>query len=272
MALLVGGCASGPEIPGSTAGVYSVYLSTDDGPLTCSGYLDAVIREAQVPVAAFVVGKHARAEVYRNYLERYRSNPYITLANHSYSHADGHYRDYYRHPERVLEDFEKNRRFLELENKMGRLPGRDSWRIGGRAYDGDKTATAAADLLASHGYTLYGWDLEWTHTRSGRPIGSAEELYRRIRAQLQRGHTYTPGHLMLLMHDQMFGSVSARRELKKLIGLLRSDPGIRLRSLNEYPRTAPRRSTPVIPGAKLIRGTTTGVGETTPVDPMKFAH
>lgn len=268
---LLGGCGKGPEAPGTAPSRYSVYLSTDDGPLKCSGNIDAAIREAQVPLAAFVVGRHAQSKRYRSYLELYRSNPYVTLANHSYSHANGHYLDYYRHPQRVLEDFEKNRRILGLDNRLGRLPGRDSWRIGDRAYDADKTARAAADLLASHGYTLYGWDLEWTHTQSGKPIGSAEELYRRIKAQLQRGHTYTPGHLMLLMHDQMFGTVSARTELSRLIGLLRSDPEIRLRSLEEYPRTAPVRR-PAGGGAKLIRGATTGVGETTPVDPLKFAR
>jgi hypothetical protein len=268
-ALLLGGCGRGPETPGS--GRYSLYLSTDDGPLRCSGNIDAVVREFRVPLAAFVVGKHARSGVYRSYLDAYRSNPYVTLANHSYSHADGRYSDYYRHPRRVLEDFEKNRRILNLSDKKGRLPGRDSWRIGGRAYDADRSATAAADLLAAHGYTLYGWDLEWTHTHSGRPVGSARQLYRKTRYQLERNRTFTPGHLMLLMHDRMFGTVGAREELKKLILLLLNDPEIRLRELSDYPAAAVQRRREER-GAKLIRSVPTGVGETTPVDPLKFAH
>jgi len=271
-ALLLGGCgkeSEGVSPPGS--GRYSVYLTTDDGPLRCSGNIDSVIRELRVPLAAFVVGKHARSERYRAYLDAYRSNPYVILANHSYSHANGHYSDYYRHPGRVLEDFERNRKFLGLSGKRGRLPGRDSWRLGGRAYDADRSARAAADLLAAHGYTLYGWDLEWTHTQSGRPIGSAREIYRRIRYQLEHGRSYTPGHLMLLMHDQMFGSVAAREELKGLIRLLKSDPQIRLRELADYPESVPLpRTSPR--GVKLIPGATTGVSETTPVDPLNFAH
>ena len=269
--LLLLGCQEGPKPPGEGKAQYSVYLSTDDGPFRCSGNVDAVVREMEVPLAAFVVGKHARSKRYHAYLEAYRSDPYVTLANHSYSHANGHYSDYYRHPERVLEDFERNRKFLGLSDRRGRLPGRDSWRIGGRAYDADKSARAAADLLASHGYTLYGWDLEWTHTRSGKPIGSADALYRKIRYQLERGHGFTPGHLMLLMHDQMFGSVGAREELKRLITLLKEDPTIRLRALSEYPEKAPVAQ-PRTQGPRLIRGSTTGIGESTPVDPMKFAH
>jgi len=270
MALALGGCGTGPG-PGG-GGRYSVYLSSDDGPMRCSGAIDEVIRETRVPLAAFVVGKHARTEAYRRYLEAYRSNPYITLANHSYSHADGHYLSYYAHPERVLEDFDKNRRVLGLSDRRGRLPGRDSWRIGGRAYDADRSAAEAADLLASRGYTLYGWDLEWTHTRSGRPIGTAEGIYRKLLAMLERGHTYTPGHLMLLMHDQMFGSVGAREELRRLVTLLRDDSRIRLRSLDDYPLRAPAVRRPAGRGPRLMKGTATGVGETTPVDPLKFAR
>jgi len=270
--LFVGGCGKkGPQPPVAPNARYRVYLTTDDGPMRGSGGIDEVIRQTRVPLTAFVVGKHAQLNPYRAYLERYRSNPDITLGNHSYSHANGHYLDYYRHPQRVLADFEKNQRLLRLPEKIGRLPGRDSWRIGGRAYDADRTATAAADLLADHGYTLYGWDLEWTHTQKGHPIGSGEEIYRRIKAQLTHGHTYTPGHLMLLMHDQMFGTAAARAELTTLIGLLERDPEIRLCSVDAYPETVPLHRSPG-GEARLIRGVTTGVGETTPVDPLKFAH
>jgi len=270
-ALCLDGCAPRPSQPGG-GGRYSVYLTSDDGPLKGSPNLDAAIRETKVPLAAFVVGKHAHPSLYRSYLEGYRNNPYITLANHSYTHANGHYIDYYRHPMQVLADFEKNRVVLGLGDRRGRLPGRDSWRLGGRAYDADRSATAAADLLASHGYTLYGWDLEWTHTHSGRPIGTAEELYRRIKFQLYRGHTYTPGHLMLLMHDQMFGTLSAKMELKRLIMLLKNDPEVRLRSLDVYPRSAPRHKVATLQTPRLMPAKPTGIGETTPVDPLRYAH
>ncbi|WP_456392353.1 polysaccharide deacetylase family protein [Nitratifractor sp.] len=270
-AWLLGGCGQGPAVPGGSER-YSVYLSSDDGPLRGSANLDAAIRETKVPLTAFVVGKHARPSLFHSYLEGYRNNPYINLANHSYTHANGRYIDYYLHPGRVLADFEKNRAVLGLVDRRGRLPGRDSWRLGGRAYDADRSARAAADLLAANGYTLYGWDLEWTHTHSGRPIGTAEDLYRRIKFQLHRGHTYTPGHLMLLMHDQMFGTLSAKRELKRLITLLKSDPQIRLRPLADYPLSAPPREAPATQGPWLIKGSPTGVGETTPVDPLHFSR
>ncbi len=271
-ALFLGGCGKGPEPGEPSRRRYQVYLTTDDGPLRGSENVDRVIRETGVPMTAFVVGRHAQSSAYRARLDAYRKNPHIRLANHSYTHADGRYADYYRHPQHVLEDFEMNARILGLSGKVGRLPGRDSWRLGGRRYDADRSARAAADLLAQHGYRLYGWDLEWTHTHSGAPIGTAEVLGRKIRHQLEKGHCYTPGHLVLLMHDQMFRGRGAMEELRRLIQSLQNDPAIELQDLENYPVFGPIRLPASSKGTKLIKGPTTGVSETTPVDPLKFAH
>jgi len=270
-ALCLDGCAPGPSRPGG-GGRYSVYLTSDDGPMRGSAYVDSAVRETRVPLTAFLVGKHATPRLFQAYLQGYRSNPYVTLANHSYTHANGHYLDYYRHPERVLADFEKNRKALGLHEMLGRLPGRDSWRLGSRAYDADRSASAAADLLAAHGYRLFGWDLEWTHAQSGRPIGTAEEIYRRAKYQLHKAHTFTPGHLVLLMHDQMFGTLHAKEELKDLIMLFKNDPEVRLRSLDAYPRSAPPHKVATRQTPRLMPAKPTGIGETTPVDPLRFAH
>ena len=102
-------------------------------------------------------------------------------------------------------------------------------------YDQDKSSARAADTLAAGGYRLYGWDIEWTHTRKGRPIGDANTIYRKILSKLHRNRLFVSKHLILLMHDQMFGSSFAVRELKKLIHKLKADPRIRLARLGEYP-------------------------------------
>ncbi len=127
--ILVGGCApKQPPLPGAK---YCVYLTSDDGPLRSSGAINEVIAAEGVPMEAFVIGKHARPKLFRSYLEAYRANPYVTLGDHSYTHANGHYLSYYAHPDKVLEEFERTKRELNLPEKVGRLPGRDSWRIGG---------------------------------------------------------------------------------------------------------------------------------------------
>ena len=269
-AWLLAGCEKGPNpsIPGKP----TVYLTTDDGPLRGSEYIDAAVREYEVPMTAFVVGKHAQSLAFRARLEAYRNNPHIRLGNHSYTHADGHYLDYYRHPQRVLRDFEHNQRALGLSEKIGRLPGRDSWRFGAWAYDADSTARAAADLLAQNGYRLYGWDLEWTHTQSGAPIGTAEQIHQKIIYQLAKGHSFTPGHLVFLMHDQMFRSRGSVEQLRSLLSLLKEDQTIRLRYIDEYPLTAPPAILKKGAAPHLIKAPVTGIGESTPVDPLKFGQ
>ena len=270
-ALLLTGCQQSPTPPSSRTR-YIVYLTSDDGPLRGSENVLKVVEHKGVPLWAFVVGRNSRPPSLKARLDAYRRSSYITLANHSYSHAKGHYSSYYHDPLGGLEDFEHNRKALGLQGKEGRLPGRNSWRVGGRAYDVNHSARAAADLLAKHGYTLYGWDLEWTHTASGAPIGSAEILYRKIRHQLEKGHLFTPGHLVLLMHDQMFRSRGAAAQLDKLISMLQKDPEIELAPLTRYPRMAVEIPRAPVKGPHLIKAPGTGVGEETPVDPLKFGQ
>ncbi|NPA27546.1 MAG: polysaccharide deacetylase family protein, partial [Epsilonproteobacteria bacterium] len=54
---------------------YSVFLTSDDGPLKGSRYLDRLIREYQVPFTLFLVGKPFSEDSNLRYtLSRYKSN------------------------------------------------------------------------------------------------------------------------------------------------------------------------------------------------------
>jgi len=267
-ALLVwlSGCAPQSEPVPKSGKRYAVYLTTDDGPLSGSGAVARIVEKERVPLAAFLVGAHARSERGRGLVDRYRRTAGVTLLNHSYSHAWGNYRGYYLRPAGVKEDFERNAAVLPQDRRWGRLPGRNSWRLGGRKRDDSRQAGYAADRLAAAGYRIYGWDLEWTHTRSGRPIGDARTLYRRIKARLHKGSLFTRGHLVLLIHDQMFRRPEWARELEELVRLLRRDPEIRLMPLSAYPvRIASRegeRSPPRKPAdAPASRGALTMLKE-----------
>ena len=165
-------------------------------------------------MTAFVIGKHAASKSHAAYVENYRKNRYIDIANHSFSHANSRYLSWYRNPELVLSDFNRNKTFYGISDTISRLPGRNIWRLGGVAYDQDRTSSSAATLLASSDYKLYGWDLEWTHSVNGKPIENAATIYSKIKYKLKKNRK---GHLVLLMHDQMFASAYAANELKKLI-------------------------------------------------------
>jgi peptidoglycan/xylan/chitin deacetylase (PgdA/CDA1 family) len=211
-----------------------VYLTFDDGPLNGSQHVnDAVIKEA-VPITVMLVGAHA--EVRPTDVRLYRENPYIEMGNHSYSHANDHYQLYYSDPEGVLADFIKNRDSLRLENNIGRLPGRNMWRINGRSRNDISSGIEAADLLHRNGYSLFGWDLEWRHdSHTAEPIGTAEDIFNQMQQLLSKDRLFTPNHIVLLCHDEMFRNTYDESELKKLIELLKGRPNYKLVQLKDYP-------------------------------------
>lgn len=197
----------------------TVYLTLDDGPLPESKCIDSLIRREQIKVNIFAVGvnleeKKAGSENYT----RYKSNPYIKIFNHSYSHADGHYKKYYRDAAAVLKDFRKNDSLLTPSFSIIRMPGRNMWRVSGRSRNDINSGIDAADLLAASGYTVIGWDVAWLQdSLTKEPIINALALADTIDRRLRNGGTFRKGHLVLLLHDQMFCSASMVDELKKLI-------------------------------------------------------
>jgi hypothetical protein len=72
-----------------------------------------------------LVGEHALARPKDVKLNK--ENEFIGVGNHSYSHANNHYKLYYSTPKGVLNDFIRNKDTLALDNKIGRLPGRNMW-------------------------------------------------------------------------------------------------------------------------------------------------
>lgn len=211
-----------------------IYLTFDDGPLNGSQRIDDVILIEKLPVTVMLVGEHALAKP--QYLELYRENEYIEIGNHSYSHANNHYQLYYSNPAGVLKDFIRNMNTLKLTNKIGRLPGRNMWRVNGRSRNDISSGIEAADLLSKNGFALFGWDLEWMHdSHTAEPIGTAEDIFKEIEERLSDDRVFTNSHIVLLCHDEMFQHTYEESELKKLIDLLNSKSDYKLSHLKDYP-------------------------------------
>ena len=152
-----------------------IYLTFDDGPLRGSQRINDAVRSEKIPITVMLVGAHAL--VRPKEVALYKENEYIEVGNHSYSHANNHYQQYYSHPEGVLLDFKRSMDTLRLTDKIGRLPGRNMWRIGGRSKNDISSGIEAADLLHQHGFSLFGWDLEWMHnTHTAAPMGLQRRL------------------------------------------------------------------------------------------------
>ena len=206
----------------STSGKY-IYLTIDDAPLNGSRYIDSIISATKVKTSIFMVGSPIHgSNKFKNYHERLKKNRYIELYNHSYSHANHRYAGYYKKPEQVVSDFDKNMEEFDLHHYIARLPGRNLWQLGERRKNHRQTGSEAAKLLAEKGYKIFGWDIEWKYDhKDNSPQQTIDELIEEINSLYNASGAFTQNHIVLLMHDQMFGKINEKNDLCKLIEKLK---------------------------------------------------
>jgi len=236
--ILLSSCAANNQAQSTDQSTHKnikhIYLTFDDGPLNGSRRINDAVLAEELPIFVMLVGEHALARP--KDVRLYKENKFIGVGNHSYSHANDHYKLYYSNPKGVLKDFIKNKNALKLDNKIGRLPGRNMWRINGRSRNDVSSGIEAADLLVKNGFSLFGWDLEWAHDpHTGDPIGTAEDIFKKIEKKLNDNKTFTKSHIVLLSHDEMFRYKYEESELKKLIELLKNRGGYKISRLENYP-------------------------------------
>jgi len=164
-----------------------VYLTFDDGIQPGTAEVLALLEVTKVPGTFFVTG------INTEYYEKYYSGAEALLnvikdkhqiANHSYSHANDFYGNYYRDGLKigteddgdfifrsVVDDFEKNEAILGGFVAAARFPGRNTWRLPGITItdsDNSDDTKDEADELARKGYAVYGWDKEWEMSFEGK--------------------------------------------------------------------------------------------------------
>ena len=213
-----------------------IYLTIDDAPLNGSVYIDSIISSEKVKTSLFVVGNAIDGSSrFSRYYKMFQQNPNIEIYNHSYSHANNRYVDFYKNPELVLEDFEKNQSDFNIPHKITRLPGRNLWQIGERKKNYNQTGATSADLLVKNGYKVFGWDVEWNYdAKDYTPKQSIDELVQEIEASYNSSRTFTSNHVVLLMHDQMFAKVDEKNDLRELISKLK-EHNYSFEYLSSYP-------------------------------------
>jgi hypothetical protein len=188
----------------------------------------------RVKVNLFVIGHRAlRDDSVGRVFQRHRSDSLLLFANHSFTHAGGHYRAYYDSPAAVLKDFDYNRDMLTLNNVIARLPGRNYWRVGHSKADDIVNGKEAADSLAAHGYRVFGWDVEWKwdslhHRTAGDMLDKVEQIVLNKR-------TFTPGNIVILFHDGEFEDPTFREEVRAFVRLVKSRSNYRITHLTLYP-------------------------------------
>lgn len=210
-----------------------IYLTFDDGPLKGSENIDSVILAERLKISVFLVGEHVEeSRKFKGYYNMYEQNPFIESYNHSFTHAHNKYKEFYSNPQNVLADIEKNEQALNLHFKIVRLPGRNIWRIGTRIKDDGADSKVVADLLATNGFTMIGWDIEWQHKdKDATPIQTVDQMTKTIESRLANSD-----HLVVLLHDEMFQKKWEESELHQLIDNLRKHENYVFEHVRFYPR------------------------------------
>ena len=216
-----------------------VYLTFDDGPYKGSHNINKVLSEENVKGTVFLVGFNAFTKDLKQYVEDYKMNPNVEIANHTFSHARNKYKKFYSNPEGVYEDIRKNEVVLDIHSRWVRLPARNTWRLGNKKKnDPVKNSIPAADILAKNQYFLYGWDYEWERgNKKTHLLAPPQQIYQGIVHRLDQNKTYEKNHLVILMHDDMFNSDLNTEKLRQLIVLLKNNPKIVIEGISNYPTT-----------------------------------
>lgn len=214
-----------------------VYLTMDDGPLSQSNILLQIAEEKQVKISEFAVGKHALAnKVFMGYLDDMKRSPYMEVCNHSHSHANGHYLDFYRSPNAAAEDMLGNEIKLNLTLKVIRMPGRDIWATPNLRRGWEQSGGKTAAILLDKGFRVYGWDIEWEHyAKSALPKKTPVAFVNQVNELFDGQHMTTPNHLVILGHDEMLQTERGQNDLRQIITMLK-DRGYIFEFMSNYPK------------------------------------
>lgn len=213
-----------------------IYLTFDDGPLNGSEVINDIVLEEKVNVNVFIVGKNQMVTPMKQSYDLYLQNPYIEIGNHSYSHANGRYKKFYKAPQKVLADFLKCQEVLNLSHKLARLPGRNQWRLSDTSINDIQSGSTSADLLFKEGFTVFGWDMIWyDNSDTSASEQSVNAMIVKMETLLKKGKTVRKNHLILLLHDQIFRKKCSQCELKDLIKRLKAKGNYTFEHLSKYP-------------------------------------
>ena len=214
----------------------TIFLTFDDGPLTGTENVLQVLQREKVHATMFMVGRHI--VMHQALFKKAIASPYITIANHTYSHADGHYRKFYSNNITLLRDVRHTDAIISTDKETVvhspfhplRLAGRNVFRLPCISCDDHglgkcqrNQERTGYDTLAKAGFFIYGWDVEWRfNADNGQPLTSAQDIVNKVEALHKAKQCMRNDKVILLMHDFMFRDCfNGEKNLVALIQLLK---------------------------------------------------
>ena len=226
-----------PEKKDTTAAKKRViYLTFDDGPNKGTGNVMDIVREENVPITMFLIGRQVHDSKWQNTtFDSIASSHLIEIQNHSYTHAHNHFQKFYLSPASVIKDFIRSADTLRLGSKIIRTPGRNIWRLENISSTDIKQSAAAADSLRNDGFKLVGWDVEWRFDNHLKLEKTTDELLRQLDTLFTKEQMKIPGNLVLLAHDQSFADATDSTSLHNFIHKLKESDLYSFETISKYP-------------------------------------
>jgi peptidoglycan-N-acetylglucosamine deacetylase len=196
-----------------------IYLTMDDGPLRGSTVLNKIILEKKIKTSVFIVSGHIKG--FGKYFDDFRANEFVEICNHSHTHANNKYLQFYSNPQGAADDINQCDKIINTDNKAVRLPGRNIWALPAREHGVAQSGGKTAEILRQQGYKVFGWDAEWAHGgKSQAPVKSPEQFVALINSVFKQHTMWTKNHLVILGHDEMLTTEKGRREFPRIIDML----------------------------------------------------
>lgn len=223
------------------------YLTFDDGPIIATKNILEAAQEEDVPISLFFIG--SQIENFRSIYENALSYSNVTIGNHTYSHANGKYKQFYSNADLVVQDVKKANIIISKDRNSTtqssflptRLAGRNVFRLpifsrndNGLPKEQISKEWLGYDKIFSEGFYIYGWDLEWTYESNGKPISNPIDIVNKMEYIHSKNHSRLPNKVVLLMHDRMFNnSFNGKENLQTLIKLLKNN-GWKFENIERY--------------------------------------
>ncbi len=213
------------------------YLTFDDGPLRATKNIFEVLKEENIPATMFFIGY--QIENFNQIYKEALTYENLTIANHTYSHANNRYKKFYSNPDLVVDDIIKANSIIKDDRKSKtsskylpvRLAGRNVFRLPNIEKNDNmieinqrETEILGYNGIFNEGYYIYGWDSEWKYTLNGQPIETPEEIYLKMEKIHRNNLSLKDNKVVLLMHDFMFlDKYNGKENLRILIKLLKEN-------------------------------------------------
>jgi peptidoglycan-N-acetylglucosamine deacetylase len=215
-----------------------VYLTFDDGPTVGSKRLYQLLKQEQIPAALYLVGEHyEKMPQLHSALDSLRKMPFITLANHSYSHAwHDKYLKFYGDPKAVIADYTNAQNILQITSGIARCAGRNVWRTPLVTITDEKGPGTAMDSLYKMGYNFTGWDCTWPYDyKNFKNTRDVAGMMNRIKLYFDSSFTKQPNHIVILGHDQQYADDVDFKQLKDFIDSIKTSKEYEFANILDYP-------------------------------------